>query len=465
MSVGERHKAIVAMRGQMWSPGRPSVARREGRVRFWEAIARGVSSEDAASVAGVSPVVGARWFRQAGGMPPISLGSTSGRYLSFAEREEIAILHAQGVGVREIGRCLGRCASTISRELRRNAATRSGGVVYRATTAQWHAERRASRPKAAKLASNEALRRYVQDRLGGMIARPGGELVPGPQVRWTGRRHGRRKDRRWATSWSPEQISNRLRIDFPHNESMRISHEAIYQALYVQGRGALKRELVACLRTGRALRVPRARTQKRGRKYISPEIMISQRPAEADDRAVPGHWEGDLILGLHRSAIGTLVERTTRFTMLLHLPPMPGHRKQQRIKNGPPLAGHGAQAVRQAIAASITTLPQQLRRSLTWDQGTEMAQHAQLRIDADLDIYFCDPQAPWQRGTNENTNGLLRQYFPKGTDLSRHTRHDLDAVAATLNSRPRKTLGWRTPAEALNDHLHSLQQDSVATTP
>ena len=465
MSVGERHKAIVAMRGQMWSPGRPSVARREDRVRFWEAIARGVSSEDAASVAGVSPVVGARWFRQAGGMPPISLGPTSGRYLSFAEREEIAILHAQGVGVREIGRCLGRCASTISRELRRNAATRSGGVVYRATTAQWHAERRASRPKAAKLASNEALRRYVQDRLGGMIARPGGELVPGPQVRWTGRRHGRRKDRRWATSWSPEQISNRLRIDFPHNESMRISHEAIYQALYVQGRGALKRELVACLRTGRALRVPRARTQKRGRKYISPEIMISQRPAEADDRAVPGHWEGDLILGLHRSAIGTLVERTTRFTMLLHLPPMPGHRKQQRIKNGPPLAGHGAQAVRQAIAASITTLPQQLRRSLTWDQGTEMAQHAQLRIDADLDIYFCDPQAPWQRGTNENTNGLLRQYFPKGTDLSRHTRHDLDAVAATLNSRPRKTLGWRTPAEALNDHLHSLQQDSVATTP
>ena len=420
MSVGERHKAIVAMRGQMWSPGRPSVARREDRVRFWEAIARGVSSEDAASVAGVSPVVGARWFRQAGGMPPISLGPTSGRYLSFAEREEIAILHAQGVGVREIGRCLGRCASTISRELRRNAATRSGGVVYRATTAQWHAERRASRPKAAKLASNEALRRYVQDRLGGMIARPGGELVPGPQVRWTGRRHGRRKDRRWATSWSPEQISNRLRIDFPHNESMRISHEAIYQALYVQGRGALKRELVACLRTGRALRVPRARTQKRGRKYISPEIMISQRPAEADDRAVPGHWEGDLILGLHRSAIGTLVERTTRFTMLLHLPPMPGHRKQQRIKNGPPLAGHGAQAVRQAIAASITTLPQQLRRSLTWDQGT---------------------------------------------DLSRHTRHDLDAVAATLNSRPRKTLGWRTPAEALNDHLHSLQQDSVATTP
>jgi len=246
---------------------------------------------------------------------------------------------------------------------------------------------------------------------------------------------------------------------------MRISHEAIYQALYVQGRGALKRELVACLRTGRALRVPRSRTRGRGKKFVSPEIMISERPAEADDRAVPGHWEGDLILGLDSSAIGTLVERTTRFTMLLHLPPMEGHGEQQPVKNGPALAGHGAEAVRDAIAASITTLPEQLRRSLTWDQGAEMAQHAQLRIDADLDVYFCDPQSPWQRGTNENTNGLLRQYFPKGTDLSRHSRGDLDAVAATLNSRPRKTLGWKTPAEVLNEHLRSLQQGSVATTP
>ena len=256
--------------------------------------------------------------------------------MSFAEREEIAICYAQGVGVREIGRRLGRCASTISREVRRNAATRSRGVAYRATTAQWHAERRASRPKVSKLAANDELRQYVQDRLSRMIARPDGELVPGPQVRWVGRRHGPRKDRRWATSWSPEQISNRLRIDFPHNESMRISHEAIYQALYVQGRGALKRELVACLRTGRALRVPRARTQQRGKKFVSPEIMITQRPAEADDRAVPGHWEGDLILGLQSSAIGTLVERTTRFTMLLHLPRMPGHGQQQRVHNGAP---------------------------------------------------------------------------------------------------------------------------------
>ena len=245
---------------------------------------------------------------------------------------------------------------------------------------------------------------------------------------------------------------------------MRISHEAIYQSLYVQGRGALKRELVACLRTGRALRVPRARMQARGKKFVSAEVMISERPAEADDRAVPGHWEGDLILGLKSSAIGTLVERTTRFTMLLHLPRMQGHGDQPRVKNGPALTGHGAESVRDAIAAQITTLPEQLRRSLVWDQGAEMAQHAQLRIDTGLQVYFCDPQSPWQRGTNENTNGLLRQYFPRGTDLSRHSADDLAAVAATLNSRPRKTLDWRTPAEALNEYLQSSQQTSVATT-
>jgi IS30 family transposase len=245
---------------------------------------------------------------------------------------------------------------------------------------------------------------------------------------------------------------------------MRISHEAIYQALYVQGRGALRRELTACLRTGRALRVPRARTRGRGKQFVSPEIMISERPAEVQDRAVPGHWEGDLILGLGSSAIGTLVERTTRFTMLLHLPRMTGH-GQPSVNNGPALAGHGAQAVRDAIATSITTLPEQLRQSLTWDQGAELAQHAHLRIDTGLVTYFCDPHSPWQRGSNENTNGLLRQYFPKGTDLSKHTRDDLDAVAAALNRRPRKTLGWRTPAEALNDHLLPLQQGSVATTP
>jgi IS30 family transposase len=439
----------------MRSPGRPPVARREDRLRFWAAIAGGLSSEQAGVAVGVSPAVGVRWFREGGGMRSVSRAPLSGRYLSFVEREEIAILNATGCGVRVIARRVGRAPSTISRELRRNAATRSGGFEYRATTAQWHAERRARRPKTAKLAASPELRRYVQDRLAGVIASPDGTPVAGPQVRWIGRRHGRRKDRRWARSWSPEQIAHRLRVDFPDDDSMRISHEAIYQALYVQGRGALRRELTACLRTGRALRVPRARTRGRSKEFVLPEIMISERPAEAEDRAVPGHWEGDLILGLGSSAIGTLVERTTRFTMLLHLPRMPEH-GQLRVHNGPALAGHGAQAVRDAIASSITTLPAQLRRSLTWDQGAEMAQHAQLRIDTGLAIYFCDPHSPWQRATNENTNGLLRQYFPKGTDLSQHSPTELDAVAAALNGRPRKTLDWKTPAEALNEQLVSL---------
>jgi IS30 family transposase len=390
-------------------------------------------------------------------MPSVSRVPLSGRYLSFADREEIALLHAHGCSGHEIARRLARSPSTISRELRRNAATRGGHLDYRATTAQWHADRRARRPKAAKLAANEALQRYVQDRLAGVITTKDEVSVPGPQVRWIGRRHGRRQDRRWAKSWSPEQISNRLPVDFPDDESMRISHEAIYQALYVQGRGALKRELVACLRTGRALRVPRARARQRRNGFIRSEIMISERPAEAEDRAVPGHWEGDLIIGLHQSAIGTLVERTTRFTMLLHLPRMDGYDIQPRIKNGPALAGRGAEAVRDAIASSITGLPEQLRRSLTWDRGKEMAQHAQLRIDTGIEVYFCDPHSPWQRGTNENTNGLLRQYFPKGTDLSKHSASDLAAVAAALNTRPRKTLCWKTPTEALNEHLLSVQ--------
>jgi IS30 family transposase len=264
-------------------------------------------------------------------------------------------------------------------------------------------------------------------------------------------------------AWSPQQIARRLRLDNVDAVTMRISHEAIYQALYVQGRGALRRELTACLRTGRALRVPRARTRGRGKSFVTPEILISQRPAEAEGRALPGHWEGDLILGLRSSAIGTLVERTTRFTMLLHLPPMAGHGAAPREKNGPALAGHGAEAVHDAITRTITSLPAQLRRSLTWDQGSEMAEHARLRIDTGLQIYFCDPHSPWQRGTNENTNGLLRQYFPKGTDLSRHSADDLAAVAAALNGRPRKTLGWRTPAEALDAVLQSGQA-GVATT-
>ena len=342
-------------------------------------------------------------------------------------------------------------------------STRSGGLEYRASTAQWHAERSARRPKRAKLAINAALRAYVQDRLAGQVVAQDGAAVRGPIVPWKGRRHGPRQKRRWGMAWSPEQIAQRLRHDFPGDETMQISHEAIYQALYVQGRGGLRRELTACLRTGRALRVPRARARGRGKAFISPEVMISKRPAEADDRAVPGHWEGDLILGVQSSAIGTLVERTTRFTMLLHLPPMDGHGPGARVKNGPALAGHGAGAVRDAITRTITTLPEQLRRSLTWDQGAELSQHAQLRIETGVQIYFCDPHSPWQRGTNENTNGLLRQYFPKGTDLSMHSVDALAAVAATLNGRPRKTLGWRTPAEAL-DELMKSAHTAVATT-
>ena len=388
----------------------------------------------------------------------------SGRSLSFTEREELALWRAQGHGVREIARRLGRAPSTISRELRRNAATRGGGLEYRATTAQWHADRSARRPKPAKLAVNAALQRYVQDRLAGLVVAPNGAAVRGPVVTWRGRRHGRRQDRRWATAWSPEQIARRLPLDFPDDETMRISHEAIYQALYVQGRGALRRELTACLRTGRALRVPRARSRGRGKSFVVPEIMICRRPAEAADRAVPGHWEGDLILGLGSSAIGTLVERTTRFTILLHLPRMAGHGCGPRAKNGPALAGHGAEAVRDAITRTITTWPEQLRQSLTWDQGAEMTQHAHLRVDTGLRVYFCDPHSPWQRGTNENTNGLLRQYFPKGTDLSVHSADALAAVAIVLNARPRKTLGWRTPAEALDQFLRSTHTGRVATT-
>jgi IS30 family transposase len=437
------------------------VARQVHRRRFWASIAKGLSSEDAAMEVGVSQPVGSRWFREAGGMAPSHLsrssGPSSGRHLSFAEREEIALWRAQGLGVRAVARRLGRAASTVSRELRRNAATRGGNLDYLASIAQWHAERSARRPKPAKLATNPALRTYVQDRLAGAVVAPGRVAAPRPAVPWKGRRHGRRQSRRWAMAWSPQQIAERLRLDFPGDDTMRISHEAIYQALYVQGRGALKRELTACLRTGRALRVPRARTRGRGKSFITPEILISERPAEADDRAVPGHWEGDLILGLGSSAIGTLVERTTRFTMLLHLPPMAGHGDGPREKNGPALAGHGAEAVRDAIAREMTTLPEQLRRSLTWDQGAEMAQHARLRIDTGLAIYFCDPHSPWQRGTNENTNGLLRQYFPKGTPLGAHAAEDLAAVAAALNGRPRKTLNWRTPAEALGELLCSAE--------
>jgi IS30 family transposase len=295
---------------------------------------------------------------------------------------------------------LGRSRSTVSREVRRNGCRGR----YRALAAQAQAQERARRPKTARLAGNARLRGWVQARL--------------------------------EERWSPEQISVMLEREFPGEPEMRVSHETIYQAIYVQGRGALRRELAACLRTGRALRRPRRKEgERRGR--IPGMVMISERPAEAADRAVPGHWEGDLIIGKNgRSAMGTLVERSTRFVMLLHLP-----------------AGQDAAAVAQAMTGAMATLPAQLRRSLTWDQGWEMTAHAQITLATGLPVYFCDPHSPWQRGSNENTNGLLRQYFPKGTDLSVHSRADLDAVAAELNARPRKTLGWRTPAQALGEVL------------
>ena len=435
-------------RAPLGSLGRPPVAGRAEQELFWRAIAAGLNSESAALKAGLSQAVGPRLFRKAGGMPPAMFRSSakplSGRYLSLVEREEIALLNAQGHSIREIGRRLGRTGSTICRELDRNAATHGGGMAYRATTAQWHADRSARRPKPTKLALNSALRTYVEDRLAGVVAAPSCARV---------RRSGRCKNRRWTKAWSPEQIARRLPIDFPDDETMRISHEAIYQALFVQGRGSLGRELTACLRTGRALRMPRARAGKRGKGFVSPEIMISERPAEVADRAVPGHWEGDLIVGAGSSVIGTLVERTTRFTMLLHLPRLAGYGEGPRADNGPALSGHGAEAVRDAITRTIVTLPEELRRSLTWDQGVEMAQHSRLKIDAGIQVYFCDPRSPWQRGTNENTNGLLRQYFPKGTDLSIYSADEISVVAAALNARPRKTLGWKTPAEALDELL------------
>ena len=471
MAKQRRRSEDGAGRGKLGSVGRPGTGLREARRRFWMGIAGGRTSETAAAEAGVSPAVGGRWFRVSGGMPPTHLAPStppvSTRYLSFPEREQLALLRAQGLGVRACACRLGRAPSTISRELRRNAATRGRTFDYRATTAQWHADRAARRPKPTKLATHAPLRQDVEERLAGAIEAPGGAPARGPTVAWAGRRHGPRQHRRWGRAWSPEQIARRLTLDFPDDPTMRISHEAIYQALYVQGRGALRRELTACLRTGRALRVPRARTRGKGKGFVPAELLISERPAEAGDRAVPGHWEGDLILGLGSSAIGTLVERTTRFTFLLHLPRMAGHAAGARTtdtKNGPALAGHGAMAVREAITRVIRTLPAELRRSLTWDQGAEMAEHARLRIDADLAVYFCDPHSPWQRGTNENTNGLLRQYFPKGTDLSAHGESDLAAVALALNTRPRKTLGWRTPAEALDELLRSAQTQSVATT-
>ncbi len=451
-------------RDAMRSPGAPSL-RREVERQFWVQIATGITSEKAAEAVGVSQAVGARWFRHRGGMPLFMSKPVSNRYLSFAEREEIGILRAQNLSVREIARRIGRSPSTVSRELTRNAVTRGGKLEYRASVAQWKSELLARRPKPAKLVTNPRLREYVQERLEGSIHDALGCEISGPQqAPFIGRNKPHRGDRKWVNGWSPEQIANRLPLDFPDDSSMRISHEAIYQALYIQGRGALKRELVSYLRTGRALRTPRARAQAKAWAHVSEEVMISSRPAEIEDRAVPGHWEGDLIIGLDRSAIGTLVERTSRFTMLVHLPREAGYGQSPRTKNGPPLAGYGAVTMANSLKQAVIKLPTLLWQSLTWDRGKELSDHARFTIESGVKVFFADPHSPWQRGTNENTNGLLRQYFPKGTDLSRWSDHEIQAVALTLNNRPRKTLGWKTPAEALNAYLESANQPGVATT-
>jgi IS30 family transposase len=377
------------------------------RLRFWLLIREGLSPSVAAAAVGVSRATGYRWIAKAGGVVPAAVvragpmppAATPSTYrLSPSEREEIACLMAARLSVREIARRLGRDPSTVSRELRRPSVTAGR---YRASRAQAEADRLARRPKPAKLATYLPLRVEVETRL--------------------------------QSNHSPEQIARRLVEDFPDDPEMRVSHETIYQSLYVQARGGLKRELTTHLRTGRSMRRPHRRgDQRRGR--IPNMVMISERPAEVADRAVPGHWEGDLILGASNgSAIGTLVERMTRFVLLLHLP-----------------NGHTALAVQEAMVEKMTQLPELLRQTLTWDQGKEMANHAQIAAATGLDIYFCDPHAPWQRGTNENTNGLLRQYFPKGSDLSFYGPGFLDKVAAELNGRPRKTLNWKAPAEALD---------------
>jgi len=391
---------------------------REKERLFWRAVVRqGESTVVAAASARVTGSTARRWFRDCGGVAPLDLDELAGRYLSLSEREEIAVGLAAGLSLREIARQIGRAASTVSREIALNGPTRPGRP-YRAVAAQQAAEARARRPKPRKL-EHQPLQARVQAEL--------------------------------EKKWSPEEIAARLTRDFPEDPAMRASHETIYRALYVQGRGALRRELTACLRTGRAIRRPRRRVDGRSDpdRRIPDKVMISERPAEVEDRAVPGHWEGDQILGkANQSAIGTLVERSTRFTILLHLP-------------GPT----DAIAVRDAIVTSIGSLPQALRRSLTWDQGLEMRRHKEITVAADLPVYFCDPRSPWQRGSNENTNGLLRQYFPKGTDLSVHSPEYLAAVADELNGRPRKTLGWDTPAEAMAKLLSAPDNDGVASTP
>ncbi len=331
----------------------------------------------------------------AGWKRPVPAGDWGALRLSFGEREEISRGLAGGESFRCIARRLGRSPSTVSREVTGNGGRR----WYRAGLGHQASRRRAHRPKPSKLGTYPLLRAVVEEKL---------EL--------------------W---WSPLQISRWLESAYPDDEEMRVSHETIYQSLFIQGKGALPKELWRCLRTGRATRRPQGRAPSM-KGTIRDMVMISERPAEVEDRAVPGHWEGDLIMGKRQTAIGTLVERHTRYVMLFPLPD-----------------GNTAESVRLALTETVQRLPEHLWRSLTWDQGKEMAQHTQFTVDTGVQVYFCDPQSPWQRGTNENTNGLLRQYFPKGTDLSQHTQDDLDQAAYSLNTRPRQTLNWMTPSDKL----------------
>jgi len=408
--------------------------KRQEKARFWELVRAGVDRAEAARQAGAPGTNAVRWFRQAGGVLPPSVPEKSRpRFLSIREREEIFAGIERGESIRRIAQLLGRAPSTVLRELRKNmyhqlyrgrsrlranpvGPRRTRSWRYRPSIAEEGARRRASRPKTAKLVENPALRELVQAKL--------------------------------MKKLSPEQISRQLRKQFPDDPGMQVSHETVYQSIYVQGRGALRRELAICLRTGRALRRPHRKSQER-RGRIPNMVNISERPAEVEDRAVPGHWEGDLIIGKNgRSAIGTLVERRTRYLILLHLP-----------------NGQSAEEVEKAMVAATKRLPETLWKSLTWDQGSEMRNHTKISVATNLEIYFCDPASPWQRGSNENTNGLLRQYFPRGTDLSVHSAEHLEFVSAEMNERPRKTLDWDEPREALAKLLSEApRQPAVAST-
>ena len=385
------------------------------QARFWVLMAQGSTLVAACDTVGVNRRTGRRWRQATGGQIPRKKPPSSGRYLCLDERLQIADLHLAGGGVRVIARQLGRSPATISRELVRNRPASTSRRTYAPYAAQKRAAEQGLRPKTSKF-DNAELASVVQTKL--------------------------------CLKWSPEQISDHLAVTFADRQEMRVSPETIYQALYVQGRGHLRADLHQHLRTGRAIRRPRRSTAKGPSGKIPDMILISERPAEVTDRAIPGHWEGDLILGSNcRSAIATLVERQTRFVMLVHLP-----------------NGHGAIAVRDGLLATIKTLPECLRKTLTWDQGTELAQHKQITLATKMAIYFCDPHSPWQRGSNENTNGLLRQYFPKGTDLSTHSPQRLLEVANELNDRPRKTLSGSTPAQAMQRLLFDPEEPNVATT-